>query len=185
VAQAEKRMDPLPWPLAAEATFVRGKIHVSWMRSEENAALKIRSRERALSYFEQADTTGHASVTFQIACKLQLAKLHLDLGHGRRAEELIAAVRQLAHGVEHTFLNRRLDEISARIEGNVFYRFFEKKFDVDAARDELDIAYLQFVSRESHYDVKELPQHFAELKDDYFPKMNWDRLRRLVTSHFS
>jgi hypothetical protein len=185
VEEAEQSMSVLPRPLLAEALFVRGKIHTGWSQQAQAPRLMQRSRERALEHFQNADSEGHASLTFRISCKLQMAELHLELGHGSAAEALIAEAKELSRGVEHTFLNRRLEKLRERTEGRSFHRWFEKKFDLKDARDELEKSYLLFVSRLSGYRVEEFPEHFAELRNDYLaPGLNYDRLMTLLKRHF-
>jgi len=185
VNDAEQSMHRLPRPLIAESSFVRGKIHASWSQQEQKPKLVQRSRERALEQFKQADKTGHTSLTFQISCKLQLAELHLESGDGSAAEELIRKAKELSVGVEHTFLNQRLNSLCTRIEGRSFSRWFDRKFDLQDARDELEKNYLAFLSRISGYSVEQFPQHFSELKTDYLaPRMNYDRLMTLLKRHF-
>jgi tetratricopeptide (TPR) repeat protein len=185
VKEAEDSMSPIPGPLLAEALFVRGKIHATWTQPPQTAALIRVSRERALDYFLKAEGVGHASVTFKIACKLQIAELCLDLGYGSRAEGSISEAKELSRDVEHTFLNRRLEELLKRVEGKSFYRSFEKNFDLQGARDQLEKNFLLYVSRASGYAVREFPQHFKDLKEEYLaPGMNYDHLMTLLNRHF-
>lgn len=182
--RAEGIVAPLPKPLASEVFFVRGKIHSSSVQTA-SLALAALAREKALEFFLAAHTAGHSSLTFQISCKLQIAEMHLLLGHGSDAERFLGEATDLARGVEHTFLNKRLEELARQVRMNSFSRHFSKKFDIQKERAQLEKDYLLYLSRSSGYAIEDFPKNFKELHDVFLPPgFTYERMMTLLKRHF-
>jgi hypothetical protein len=188
VDAAERVMRPLPGPLAAEVHFARGKLLATRAADEKHPPSRDRDHIAAYKWFKKATEIGHTSLTFRIACTLQMADMLLRLGRVVTAKQLVAEMTVLLQGVEHTFLNDRLatlkDEITNSTGGSL-YRKIEDTLDYDAARAELEKRYLFHLANRTGLDPPDFQHHYyADIKPHVPATMTLEKLRTIVKRHF-
>jgi hypothetical protein len=181
----EGRIHALPDALQAEFYFSWGKVCTGYGIQDEVKRLPAEAWYlEALRRFSRADSIGHASITFRISCKLQIADLQLKLDRVVDAKRTLGDVAQLLGEIEPTFLSSRYEKLKSRSESTgAFYCKFSEKFDLVQARKKLEQAYLDNLADRSGVEPGEFGDRYGELKSLIPENMTKSKLLGLVTRH--
>jgi hypothetical protein len=164
IQKAKGILRPLPKPLQAELTFTKGKVRMGRGHAAQSEADAMALWREAHDLFRQADKSGHSSVTFRIACRLEMAEaLRLRDKIVEAGEDVAIAARQLKD-VEHTFLHQRLARIEKHINlSGMFISRFDKGTTLKREREKFYRAYLLALTRRYKIEVEDLRSRFSQL----------------------
>jgi hypothetical protein len=164
LSQAEKILKPLPKPLEAELQFTKGKIMASRGHNGRSIAAAGPHWREAYECFRLAEEKEHCSLTFRIACRLQMADALYHMDKVVDAAEKAAEASKELELVEHSFLHRRLARIERKINrSSTFVSRLDGKF-YERERDRFFVAYLLGLARHFDLRIEELRPQFRRVK---------------------
>lgn len=170
--------------MTAELNFVEGKIYAAWAAQQKaKSSSSYGYASKGLELFEGALNAGHSSLTFEVACREQIADMLWRLSRVRDAELALEKASVRAREMEHMFLHERLNRLRAKLDETQLCVFhFEPGFDFEGAKRELTRQYLLSLARQFGLEPSELPKNFARIKES-IGGLTREKLETLV-KHF-